>query len=152
MRKEEKKPERDRERVSQHYCHRVTHSGHSVSPSVCVGPGRLAGDTLTLRPSLSPLFQLIHRHVFSLIRGRIFFSFYDMPRGFSSCSLHHCSLHRCSPSQPFLPASHIGRGPRLLGVLFSRSKPSHYPDPRVKDVFPKHRRRETKKQAETKAS
>lgn len=53
MGEEEKKPERDRQRVSHHYCHSVAHSGHSVSPSVCVGPGRLAGDTL-LSPSIHP--------------------------------------------------------------------------------------------------
>lgn len=45
--------------VSRHYCHSVTHSGHSVSPSVCAGPGRLAGDTLPLLQSARlSLFQL----------------------------------------------------------------------------------------------
>lgn len=43
---------RDWERVSHHHCHRVTHSGHSASPSVCAGPGRLAGDIQPLLPSI----------------------------------------------------------------------------------------------------
>lgn len=66
-REEEEARERDQERVSHHYCHSVTHSGHSVSPSVCAGPGRLAGDTLPLLPSIHlSLFQLIHTSTFSL--------------------------------------------------------------------------------------
>lgn len=61
-----KKPERDRERVSHHYCHSVAHSGHSVSPSVCAGPGRLVGDTLPLLPSISPSLWLLHTYTSTL--------------------------------------------------------------------------------------
>lgn len=43
---------RDGEKVSHHYRHGVVHSGHSVSQSVCLGPGRLVGDTLPLLPSI----------------------------------------------------------------------------------------------------
>lgn len=71
------KPARDWKRVSHHYCHSVAHSGHSASPSVCVGPGRLAGDTLPLRPSIHlSLFHLTPTYTsmfFSLIRSRLFY-------------------------------------------------------------------------------
>lgn len=62
--------------VSHHYCHSVAHSGHSASPSVRIGPGRLAGDTLPLRPSIHlSLFHLTPTYIsmfFSLIRSRLF--------------------------------------------------------------------------------
>lgn len=52
------KPERDWEGVSHHYCHGVTQSSYSASPSVYVGPGRLVGDTLPFLPSIHPSISL----------------------------------------------------------------------------------------------
>lgn len=114
---ETQKPERDWERVSHHHCHRVTHSGHSASPSVCVGPGRLAGDALPLLPSIHPSISprfILHPHT----QARFFFSlsitvtyFICLCQGdFLSCSLHHRS-----PSLPFLPVQSYWFRPEALG-------------------------------------
>ncbi len=68
---------------------------HSASPSI--------------HPSLPiSAYIHIHKHVLSLICSRLFYL--SVPRGFSSCSLHH-SL----PSPPFLPAQSYWFRPGALG-------------------------------------
>lgn len=102
------KPERDRERVSHHYCHCVTHSGHSVSPSVCAGPGRLAGDTLPLLPSIHlSLFQLsTHTQARSLSLSLAAAYYIRLCQGDFHHALFITALHHRQ-------SSHTGPGPRL---------------------------------------
>lgn len=92
----------NRARVSRHYCHSVTHSGHSVSPSVCAGPGRLAGDTLPLLQSVRlSLFQLFITCTskFSLSFTAAYFICLcqgDFCHALSIAALHH--RHPCQSS------------------------------------------------------
>lgn len=121
-----RRSQRDRERVSHHYCHSVTHSGHSVSPSVCGGPGRLVGDTLPFLPSIHPSIALSFS--FYTSHRRLFYLY--MPRGFRHAlfitAIHHS--HSCQ-------SSHTGPSLRLRHVLFYI--PAQSPScPWVKDSFP----------------
>lgn len=106
--------QRDRERVARHYCHSVTHSGHSVSPSVCGGPGHLVGDTLPFPPSIHcSLFQLTHKPWTPVL-------FVRMPRGFChalfTTAIYHS--HSCQ-------SSHTGPSLRPWDVLFYIPAQSH---------------------------
>lgn len=110
---------RDWEKVSHHYRHGVVHSGHSVSQSVCLGPGRLVGDTLPLLPS-------IHLHPIHLPPTYKCFFFYShffflfcLPRGSQSCP-----LHQSSPSLPFPPGQSFWLWPKALGCPPFHSGPS----------------------------
>lgn len=106
---------RDRERVSHHYCHSVTHCGQSVSTSVCAGPGRLAGDTLPLLPSIlrspSQLQTHIDEPVLFLIPRILFVCATGI---FVMLALFITARHSCQ-------SSHTGSSPRLWDVLFFSS-------------------------------
>lgn len=115
--------QRDQERVAHNYCHSVAHSGHSVSPSVCGGPGHLVGDTLLFPPSIQcSLFQFIHKSQTPIL--------FVYAKGTSSFSLRHCF-----PSQSFLPVQSYWSQPEALGcpLLHSNPVPSCS---WVKDLFP----------------
>lgn len=133
---ETQKPERDWERVSHHHCHRVTHSGHSASPSVCVGPGRLAGDTLPLLPSIhqsiSPRF-ILHPHTqarfFSLSRSQSPTLFVSAKGIFVMLSSSPLSI-TAIPASPVILVPARGSGMSSFCVL---AQPTFYPW--VKDTF-----------------
>lgn len=117
---------RDRERVSHHYCHSVTHCGQSVSTSVCAGPGRLAGDTLPLLPSILRFPSQLQTHIDEPVLFLIPRILFVCATGiFVMLALFITARHSCQ-------SSHTGSSPRLWDVLFF-SSPSR---PQVKDTFP----------------
>ena len=104
--------ERERlEGVAHHYCHGVAHSGHSASPSVCSGRGRLAGDTLPLLPSINlSLFHLTPTHTqacFSLSHSL-------SPISFVSANGDSCVMLSSPPT--FLPVHSYWFWPRGSGM------------------------------------
>lgn len=130
---ETQKPERDWKRVSHHHCQRVTHSGHSASPSVCVGPGRLAGDTLPLLPSihLSPLHltPTYTSTFFSLSRSQSPTLFVSAKGIFVMLSSSPLSI-TAIPASPVILVPARGSGMSSFCVL---AQPPFYPW--VKDTF-----------------